>query len=280
MLDTPLQSASVRFTDSYDLLKLDRELAGTPFAGNVHYFAEIASTNSFALEQGAAGAPHGSVYLADAQSAGRGRGAHGWASPPGSGLYVSVLLRPSLVPGNALWISLAAGLAVLAAVRATTGLVADLRGPHDILFGRRKVAGLLAEMHAEATRVRYLVVGIGINVHQLSFPPELDATATSLAIGAGATTRGALLAALLQALSAEVATLTGGSPEQAQRTVLDRLEAASSWIRGKAVVVDAGQAGAGSSFTGVTAGLDDRGFLQVRTSAGLRTVLSGGVREA
>ena len=280
MLDTPSQSTSIRSTDSYELPKLDRELAGTPFAGNVHYFAEIDSTNSFALEQGAAGAPHGSVYLADAQSAGRGRGAHSWASPPGSGLYVSLLLRPSLAPGDALWISLAAGLAVLAAVRTTTGLVADLRWPNDILFGRRKVAGILTEMHAEATRVRYLVVGIGINVHQPSFPSELAPAATSLAIEGGAALRGVLLGALLQALSAEVAALTGGAPSEAQRSVLARLEAASSWIRGKAVVIDEGQAGAGSSFTGVTAGLDNRGFLQVRTSAGLRAVLSGGVREA
>ena len=238
------------------------------------------------MQQGAAGAPHGSVYLADAQTAGRGRGAHSWASPQGSGLYVSVLLRPSLAPGDALWLSLATGLAVVAAVRATTGLVADLRWPNDILVGRRKVAGILTEMQAEATRVRYLVIGVGINVHQAAFPPALAATATSLAIEGASTTRSALLASLLHALSAEVTALTGGSPREAQRALLDRLEAASSWIRDKAVVIDEGQAsdegqaGAGSSFAGTTAGLDDRGFLLVRTPNGPRAVRSGGVREA
>ncbi len=286
MRDALSQVLQERAPDCYNLAALDQELAGTPFAGNLQHFAEIDSTNSYAMQQGAAGAPHGSVYLADAQTAGRGRGAHGWASPQGSGLYVSVLLRPSLAPGDALWLSLATGLAVLAAVRATTGLVADLRWPNDILVGRRKVAGILTEMHAEATRVRYLVIGIGINVHQAAFPPSLAATATSLAIEGASTTRSALLASLLHALSAEVTALTGGSSREAQRALLDRLEAASSWIRDKAVVIDEGQAGdeeqagAGSSFAGTTAGLDDRGFLLVRTPNGLRAVRSGGVREA
>ena len=266
--------------DSYDLHALDRALAGTPFAGNLHHFAEIASTNTHAMQQGAAGAPHGSVYLADAQTAGRGRGAHTWSSPPGSGLYVSVLLRPSLTPEDALWLSLAAGLAVLNAIRAATGLVADLRWPNDILFGSRKVAGILAEMHAESTRVRHVVVGIGINVHQAAFPEELARTATSLAIEGARTSRETLLLALLKSLDEEVGALTGSSSRDAQRQLLARLEAASSWIRGKAVVVEEGQAGAGLSFQGVTAGLDERGFLQIRTAGGLRSVLSGGVREA
>ena len=280
MRDAQSQVVTECAHDYYDLEVLNRELAETPFAGNFHTFAEIDSTNSYAMQQGAAGAPHGSVYLADAQTAGRGRGAHAWASPPGSGLYVSVLLRPSLAPGDALWLSLATGLAVAAAIHLTTGLVADLRWPNDILLAQRKVAGILTEMRAEATRVDHLVIGIGINVHQLAFPPELAARATSLAIEGVATTRSALLAALLNMLSAEVAALVSDSPRQAQSALLDRLEAASSWVRGKAVIVDQGQAGAGFSFSGTTAGLDDRGFLQVRTPAGLRTVLSGGVREA
>jgi BirA family biotin operon repressor/biotin-[acetyl-CoA-carboxylase] ligase len=259
--------------DSYNLPEIDL----APFAGKLHHFAEIGSTNTHAMREAETGAPHGSVYLADAQTAGRGRGAHSWSSPPGSGLYVSVLLRPMLAPGDALWLSLAAGLAVLTAVRATTGLVADLRWPNDLLFGKRKMAGILTEMHAEATRVRHLVIGMGINVHQAQFPPEIAATATSLAIEGAQTTRSALLSALLHALHEEITVLTNGTARQA---LLSRLESASSWMRGKAVVVDEGQAGASLSFQGVTAGLDDRGFLLVRTADGLRSVLSGGVREA
>ena len=293
----PAHSVQDRAIDSYDFPALTLALANTPFAGNLHHFAEIDSTNTHAMQQGSVGAPHGSVYLADAQTAGRGRGAHAWSSPPCSGLYVSVLLRPAMAPGDALWLSLTAGLAVLSAIEETTGLIPDLRWPNDVLFGKRKVAGILTEMHAEATRVRHLVLGIGINVHQSMFPTELAHTATSLAIEGATTTRSLLLASLLLAIDREVTALSSGAPltkapltrsaplthadpQQKQQHLLARLEAASSWIRDKRVVIDEGQAGAGLPFTGVTAGLDQRGFLQVRTPTGLRSVLSGGVREA
>ena len=269
----------IQAPDSYDLLMLDRALASTPFCGKLHHFTQIGSTNNHAMQQAEAGAPHGSVYLADAQTAGRGRGAHTWASPPGSGLYVSVLLRPALAPGDALWLSLGAGLALHAAVLESAGLTADLRWPNDLLVGRRKVAGILTEMHAEATRVRHLVIGIGINVHQTIFPPELASTATSLAREGAQTTRAALLAALLRALHRELLSLTRDVGES-RLSILSRLKAASTWIHDKTVIVEEGQAGAGTSFHGVTAGLDDQGFLQVRTAEGLRSVLSGGVREA
>jgi BirA family biotin operon repressor/biotin-[acetyl-CoA-carboxylase] ligase len=276
--DTTL--AQDRAADSYNLPALNSALAQTPFAGNLHHFAEIDSTNTHAMQQGAAGAPHGSVYLADAQTAGRGRGAHTWSSPPASGLYVSILLRPKLDPGDALWCSLAAGLATLTAIQNTTTLTPDLRWPNDILIGPRKLAGILTEMHAEATRVRHLVIGIGINVHQPHFPLELAPAATSLAIEGDHPTRSTLLLALLTALNHEVTALTANDPGTAQHSLMTRLEAASTWIRGKSVIVDEGQAGAPSTFAGLTAGLDERGFLQVQTEYGLRTVLSGGVREA
>ena len=266
--------------DSYNLAALNSALAQTPFAGNLHHFAQIDSTNTHAMQQGSSGAPHGSVYIADAQTAGRGRGAHTWVSPPASGLYVSVLLRPRLGPGDALWCSLAAGLATLTAIQEVTSFTPDLRWPNDILIGRRKLAGILTEMHAEATRVRHLVIGIGINVHQPHFPPELAPTATSLAIEGAHPTRGALLLALLKALDHEITALTAGNPEHAQHSLVTRLEAASTWLRGKSVIVDEGQAGAPSTFAGLTAGLDERGFLHVQTEYGLRAVLSGGVREA
>ena len=269
---------SISAHDSYDLSALDRDLAATPFAGKLHHFAEIGSTSTHAMHQAELGAPHGSVYIADAQTAGRGRGAHTWSSPPGSGLYVSVLLRPAISPGDALWFSLAAGLAALEAVHATTGLIADLRWPNDLLFGRRKFAGVLTEMQAEATRVRHMVIGIGINLHTPEFPAELAHTSTSLAIEGAQTTKTALLVALLTALARETAALSVADSHAAQEDVLRRLEAASSWIRGKSVLVDEGQSTGGPAFTGITAGLDARGFLTVQTADGLRTVRSGGVR--
>jgi BirA family biotin operon repressor/biotin-[acetyl-CoA-carboxylase] ligase len=109
--------------DPFDLPALD----ATPFAGKLRYFPTIASTNTLAMQEADAGAPSGTVYIADEQTAGRGRGGHAWHSAPGSGLYVSVLLRPQLTPADALWFSLAAGLAVRHAVQQVTTLEADLR---------------------------------------------------------------------------------------------------------------------------------------------------------
>ena len=126
------------------------------------------------MQEADAGAPEGLVCFADEQTAGRGRGAHTWQSPPGSGLYVSVLLRPKIAPADVLWLSLAAGLAVREAIQQVTGLEADLRWPNDLLFGPKKFCGILTELNAEVTRVRHLVVGIGINVHQERFPEELS----------------------------------------------------------------------------------------------------------
>ena len=262
--------------DVFDLSAMDRALASTPFSGKLHHFLEIDSTNTHAMREADKGAPHGSVYFADAQSAGRGRGVHTWASPPGSGLYVSVLLRPSsskpMSPADALWLSLAAGLAVRAAVLHVTGLAADLRWPNDLLFGPRKFSGLLLEMHAEITRVRHLVIGIGINVHQREFPPELRDQATSLALESGRDhPRQALLVALLLALGGELERLA--SSRSAHRDILSRLEAQSTWIRGKHVRVDED-----GGYSGVTAGLDGQGFLLIATGNGTRTVRSGGVR--
>jgi len=268
--------ASRAFEAGFDAAGLDAALAGTRFAGNLRFFESIHSTNTYAMAEGDAGAPDGMVYVADEQTAGRGRGAHGWESPPGSGLYVSVLLRPRLVPADALWLSLAAGLAVRDAVERVTSLKADLRWPNDLLFGRRKFCGILSELNAEVTRIRHMVIGIGINVHQQQFPAELRELATSLYIETGRDwPRQELLAALLQSLDREVNALTApGELERGTASILARLERASSWVRGKQVYVE-GRDG----YEGVTEGLDARGFLQIRTPEGVKTVYSGGVRE-
>src|SRR5271166_6356984 len=117
--------------DQFDLPAMDEALAGTPFAGKLRFLPTIDSTNTLAMREAEAGAAEGLVCFADEQTAGRGRGAHSWQSPPGSGLYVSVLLRPKIAPADVLWLSLAAGLAVREAVREVASLEADLRWPHD-----------------------------------------------------------------------------------------------------------------------------------------------------
>ncbi len=253
-------------------------LDATIFAGKLRYFSSIDSTNLQAVREAAEGASHGTVYLAEEQTAGRGRGAHSWHSEPNAGLYLSLLLRPQsiLAPSDALWLSLAAGLAVQRAVEETTSLVADIRWPNDLLLAGKKFCGILTEMNAEATRVRYAVIGIGINVNHAQFPPELRDLATSLRLASNRIwPRHHFFSALFHALQEEITVLLApNAVAAASRSILERLTAKSTWVEGKSVAVDEAE-----GYTGVTAGLDARGFLQVRTANGLRTVLSGGVRE-
>jgi BirA family transcriptional regulator, biotin operon repressor / biotin---[acetyl-CoA-carboxylase] ligase len=248
-------------------------LRGTIFDEHLHHFYKIGSTNTAALAAAAEGAPEGSVFLAEEQTAGRGRGANSWQSPRSTGIYCSAVVRPKLPPSEVLILSLAAGLAVRAAIQQVDSRIsADLKWPNDILIGGKKVCGILTEMNAEATRVRYIVVGIGINVNQSTFPKELQATSLRLVTGSE-WSRVELGAALLKSLDHEYRQLLENSGER--ESILRRFTENSSWTQGKAVRIEEN----GSAFEGTTEGLDSRGFLQVRTPKGLQTVLSGTVRE-
>jgi len=258
-----------------DIQAVNRALVGTRFAGKLQHFASVTSTNTLLLEAAAGGAPEGTVYVADEQTAGRGRGGHAWHSAPGEGLYVSALVHPALLLRDALWLSLSAGVAAHRAIRETTDVAADLRWPNDLLLGAKKLGGILVETSATSgpdAALHYAVIGIGINVNHKSFPDQLSALATSLRLVTGQqVSRQALLIALLRALDHELTLLETRSPG-----LLERFTAASTWVRGKRVHVPE-QGG----YTGRTAGLDERGFLLVDSDDGVRrTVLSGGVREA
>jgi BirA family biotin operon repressor/biotin-[acetyl-CoA-carboxylase] ligase len=248
-------------------------LRGTIFTTVSHYY-KIGSTNDAAMESAGNGAPEGSVFLAEQQTAGRGRGAHQWHSSQSSGIYCSVVLRPDLPPSEILILSLAAGLAVYDAIREVDSqVVPDLKWPNDLLIGGKKVCGILAEMNAEVTRVRYIVVGIGINVNQATFPSSLQSVATSLRLATGTEwSRVELCAALLKSLDREYRDLIENPA--ARDSILRRFQERSSMVSGKRVEILEESAG----FEGVTEGLDERGFLNVRTPQGLRTILSGTVR--
>ncbi|SNT21134.1 BirA family transcriptional regulator, biotin operon repressor / biotin-[acetyl-CoA-carboxylase] ligase [Granulicella rosea] len=258
-----------------DLGRLHQRLIGTRFAGHIQHFDSVGSTNQLALEAAQSGATAG-VWVADEQTAGRGRGGHGWHSAAGDGLYVSVLVTPQLPLERGLWLSLATGLAAQAAIAEASGLRADIRWPNDLLIGAKKCGGILVESSAlparagETAMLRYAVIGVGININHAEFPADLAELATSLRIVAGhPVSREELLSALLRALDAEITSL-----EMAHSTLLARFAHASTWVNGMRVQVPE-QGG----YTGETCGLDARGFLQVRDDAGtVRTVLSGGVR--
>ena len=249
-------------------------LRGTIFAAHLHHFYKIGSTNAAAMAAAAENAPEGSVFLAEEQTAGRGRGANLWQSPRSLGIYCSVVLRPALPPSDVLALSLAAGLAVQTAIQQVDSRVAaDLKWPNDVLIEGRKVCGILTEMNAEATQVRYLVVGIGINVNQATFPKDLLATSLRLVTGRE-WSRVELVGALLKSLDSEYRQLRD-DPGAARESILRRFAQNSSWVLGKKVRIEENSA----AFEGTTEGLDSRGFLQVRTGQRMQTVLSGTVRE-
>jgi BirA family biotin operon repressor/biotin-[acetyl-CoA-carboxylase] ligase len=157
------------------------------FTGPVHHFETLDSTNDLAKELAAQGAPEGAVVVAEAQTGGRGRLGREWDSPSGVGLYVSLVLRPMLPPMELPQITLTTAVAVVRAVRRVAGLAPGIKWPNDLLLNGKKLGGILTEMETESDRIRHVVVGLGLNVNNPGFPPELAATATSLTLAAGKT---------------------------------------------------------------------------------------------
>ena len=170
---------------------------------DIRWLAETDSTQRVARELGRAGAPEGTVVIAEAQTAGRGRLGRTWHSPRGVNLYCSIVLRPPLSPAAVPQVALVAGVAAAAALAETPGLAPRLKWPNDVLIEGRKVAGILTEMEAEVERVHHVILGIGVNLNapRAAFPPELRERATSLFLATGrrvdrAAVTGRLLAAL------------------------------------------------------------------------------------
>jgi BirA family biotin operon repressor/biotin-[acetyl-CoA-carboxylase] ligase len=249
-------------------------LRGSLFGAHLHHFFKIGSTNTAAMAAAAEGSPEGTILIAEEQTAGRGRGANSWQSPRSTGIYCSAVFRPPLPPSEVLPLSLAAGLAVQAAIhQVDSRLMPDLKWPNDVLIHGKKVCGILTEMNAEATRVRYVVVGVGINVNQQNFPKELHATSLRMET-AREWSRVELTAALLKSLDREYRQLL--EDPDARQSILRRFAEGSSWVDGKKVRIEENA----SAFEGTTQGLDPRGFLLVRTPHGMHTVVSGTVRES
>ncbi len=164
---------------------LRQRLKGCLFGKRIYHFFKTDSTNRVALELGHAGEPEGAVVLAEEQTAGRGRAGRAWHSERAAGIYVTLLLRPRLAPVQAPLLTMMAGLSAHAAIQAQTGLTLELKWPNDLLINGKKLGGILTEMHAEPGQVRFVIVGIGLNVNQEKFTGELGAIATSLRVETG-----------------------------------------------------------------------------------------------
>ena len=258
----------------------------TIFFGHIQHWVQTESTNLLAsraaarAEQQIEPASEGEVFLAEEQTAGRGRGSNKWHSERGIGIYCSVILRPQITPSDTLWLSLISAVAVQDAVREVTGCVTDIRWPNDLLVNDKKFCGILTELSTEAASVRHAIVGIGINVNHSTFPEELRGLATSLRIETGREwSRVDLTAALLKSLDREYRALLRAinhpirNPAQRFEAIVKRVEARSSYAYGKEVQVDEE-----GGYCGVTDGLDSQGFLRVKTRHGVRMVISGSVR--
>jgi BirA family biotin operon repressor/biotin-[acetyl-CoA-carboxylase] ligase len=250
-----------------------RAARGTQFGAQIYHYYRVGSTMDQAARLAQRGTSHGTIVLAEEQSAGRGRLGRTWLSERSAGIYCSLVLRPALPASRAPVLTLAAGLALADAVSEITQWPADLRWPNDVLLDSRKCCGILPEMSSEMERVKHIVLGIGLNVNQQEFPEEIAAEATSLALATGRRfARAEVLGAVLHSLDRRYRQLLDAGPAE----VIADFERRSSFTRGRSVSVSDER----GSFNGVTEGLDPAGFLLVRRAdtGDVQPVLSGIVR--
>lgn len=250
-----------------DLREPIERASGTlgPFGRRVLWYPEIGSTNDVASTLAERGEPEGTVIVADAQTAGRGRLGRTWASPGGAGLYLSIILRPD--PSFAGLVTLAAGVAVAEGIERATGLPVVLKWPNDVYVEGRKLAGILAE----AVSSFAVVLGIGINVLPAAYPQDVAARATSLETELGrAVDRGAVLAECLVAFALRYDDLR--STRSADVVRAWKARAAATF--GRRVAWES----SGVQLEGIAQGVDGDGALLVQTPQGMLRIISGEVR--
>jgi BirA family transcriptional regulator, biotin operon repressor / biotin---[acetyl-CoA-carboxylase] ligase len=241
---------------------------------SIHYFSETTSTNDVAAVYADRGASEGTTIVAAAQTAGRGRLGRAWYSPPGAGLYMSIIMRDRTA---APYLTLAGGVAVVEGVRAATGLPLEIKWPNDVVTPgedrpgrRRKIAGVLAEASSSAEGLQHVILGIGINLSPAAYPPDVAARASSLETELGrAVDAGAVLAHVLAALASELRPLTRGDAS----ALLTRWRALAPSSRGTPVECET----PGGRLSGVASGIADDGALLVRVGGKVERIIAGEV---
>jgi len=232
----------------------------------LHYFGTIGSTMTEAARLAALGAPHGTIVLAEEQTAGIGRLGRSWHSDAELGIYCSILLRLAVEPCTLPVINLLLGLATAEAIQKSTHVACDLRWPNDVLINERKVAGILAQLIDDC-----VIAGMGINVNQTSFPPDLRTPATSVRIESGGQiqSRDDIVINLIEAVDTFSSMLKTQGPE----CIVRAFTSASSYALDRRLLIEA------DGTRGITAGLDENGFLLVRFENGrMERIAAGGVR--
>jgi len=250
--------------------ELLRRLTSRWLGRHVHFYQELDSTNRTAQELARQGAAEGTAILAERQLSGRGRQGRTWHSPPGVGLYCSVILRPALPPNQVQLLTLAVAVAVARAISAQTPLSPRIKWPNDILIGGKKAAGILTEAEAVAERIAHVIVGVGINVNHTAaeLGQPLDAVATSLRLESGRLVeRSALAAQLFIELETWYERLKGSDCSG----ILDEWRRHSATL-GRRVRVFSG----GTTVEGKALDVTDEGALLVEGNDGARTVVHAG----
>ena len=234
-------------------------------------FDSLPSTNDLAREMAQSGESEGTAVLARQQTAGRGRQGRSWASPPGEGLYVSLVLRPGIKPADSPVITLAAAIAVAETLEQDYRIPSDIKWPNDVLARGRKICGILVESAIEASKLLYAVMGIGVNLGQREFPEEIKETATSLLIESGQpVTPDDFLKPLLERLEYWYRQAIVEPSE-----VIARWEAVSSYAHNCVVRVESSD----SIIEGTTRGLTAKGALVIEMGSGeRREIVSGEVK--
>ncbi|WP_242372511.1 biotin--[acetyl-CoA-carboxylase] ligase [Anaeromyxobacter sp. SG26] len=236
----------------------------------LHCYEELGSTNDRAKELAEAGAEHGTIVVAETQTAGRGRRGRAWVSPPRRNLYFSAILRPDLSPARAPELTLVASIAICEAIR-QAGVEAGIKWPNDLLASGRKLAGILTELAAEPDRVHWVVIGVGVNVNARAedFPEELRAEATSLAIERRTPAPRALFAA---ACFTALEDWIDRHAEEGFGVIREAWRERSVTL-GREVTVRTD----GREIVGIAEDIDATGALLVRGRAGVERILSGDV---
>ena len=197
-----VRNKGYRLIDSPDVMsqaEID-SLMKTEWAGrHTVYYDETDSTNNRAKDAGEKGAEHGTLFVADRQIAGKGRRGRAWESPAGSSIYMTILLYPRISPMKAPQLTLLMAIAVAEGIRQVTGLDTGIKWPNDIVRNGKKICGILTEMSTEIDDINYVVIGVGINVNQETFPQDIQNTATSLKLELGRNVkRSELIAAIME----------------------------------------------------------------------------------